>query len=367
MQQFDMVHAPGLAAVGVHSTLSALPRRSATSCGSPAWTDLIGRIASADTLSLILQLPLCPQTCSHCCHGPRLHGTRSLQERLLEALGLELALAARAGAVRGDVMDVQFRGGAANAAGAAGLGPLVQAVRGQLHVPAGAPWSLAADPRLCSVEELAALHGLGFDTLQLGVVDLDPVVQASAGRLLSVALLDDVIRQAWRARWRQVQLDLTCGLPFQQPEGWRRTLQAVLRLGPTRIRCVAAHRNPERHAAQRALHRDAWPSPSGVAELREIAGSVLTAAGYRQASPHLWVLEDDPLLRDAADQAPASGAGATLAPGHHLELGPGARSVVCGTQARNEVDPLRYLEGLPRPAVQDDSRLLPPRPAAALH
>lgn len=310
------------------------------------WSQALGQIRPHDTLALAVRLPMCPQTCAHCSNTPRLHGTRAAQQGLLQALSREVALAAEAGAARGEVVDLRFTGGSVNVVGSAVLQPLVQALRTQLRVTRSATWSLTADPRACTPDELSTLRALGFDTLVLGVGDLDGAVQAGIGRLVSPTLLDDVVRQAWRLRWRQVQIDLVCGLPGQHPQGWLHTLRAVLALGPTRIRCRPARRSAAAHPAQQVLAPDAWPAPETLPVLSAATVRLLGEAGYQPLDDGVWVLEDDPWLRDVAGLARLPG-GATgtsgLAPVHRLAFGPAGCSRVAGWQVLNESDPVAYI------------------------
>jgi coproporphyrinogen III oxidase-like Fe-S oxidoreductase len=305
------------------------------------WRQALGQIRLDDTIGLAVRLPVCPQTCWHCSNTPRLQGTHGEQSALLQAVAHEAALAAAAGAAQGEVVHLHFTGGSANIVGAASLQPLVQALRTQLRITRSAGWSLVADPRACTPDELAALRAMGFDELTLGVVDLDGMVQAGIGRLVSLPLLDDVVRQAWRLRWRQVQIDLVCGLPGQHPLGWVRTLQAVLALGPTRIRCRTARRDAAAHPAQRVLARDAWPEAETLPVLCATTERLLGEAGYQSVAGGLWVLEDDPCLRESVGTAAAA-----CAPRHRLALGPGGCSRVAGRDVLNEADPAAYVAHL---------------------
>lgn len=354
--------APGGLAAGAAGTGGMAAGAGGTDPGARRWHQALGRIHSDAPLSLALRLPVCAQTCWHCSGSPRLQGAADAPQHLLRALGQDLEWSAEAGAARAAVVDVQFAGGGVNMLGAAQLAPLVHAVRQRLAVTASAPWSVTADPRWGTPAEMAALRGLGFETLVLSVADLDPAVQAATGRLVSTALLDDVVQTAWRQRWRQVQFNLVCGLPAQQPDGWQRTLEQVLALGPTRIRCMPARRDARAYPAQQALLPGAWPPAASLPALWQVAVQTLSDADYVPLGHGLWVLEDDPWLR-AAERGwlTAGAAGPVVGPlAHRLSLGPGGRSEIGGERAHNVVDPATYIErcarglpgAVPPPALQ---------------
>ncbi len=177
-------------------------------------------------------------------------------------------------------------------------------------------FSIELDPREADMLTLRHLQALGFNRLNLGVQELDPRVQQAINRIQPRALTEALVDEADRLGFRELTLSLMLGLPFQTPQGLADTLEQVIGMAPARIRLYRYHHRPERHLAQRAIHRDWLPDAATRRRLlTEARARRLHAAGYVHIGLGLYARRDDRLA-----QAQASG---TLG---HGPLGPAART-----------------------------------------
>lgn len=291
-----------------------------------------------DTLGLELHLPFCARHCLYCGHDIEAGTPDAGMRGYAVALQQEMALVAGHLGHACDVVQVHFGGGTPNHLPVELLAELVGAVRRRFRVLPETEWSIECDPRRASAAQMDALRALGFTQLRLGLADLDPEVQAAAGRVQSAALMRDVMAMARGARLRSVQLDLVCGLPRQDGVRWRSTLQGVLALGADRIRCLHYRHEPRRFWNQCAIGRDQLPGADEVQAMWAQAAEVFTAAGYRWIGGDLFVLDDDPLAAAAtAGELHCSALGHGSLPVHHLlAFGAGRTSDVADTLARSE-------------------------------
>lgn len=291
-----------------------------------------------DTLGLEVYLPFCARHCLYCGHDIETGTHDAAQLGYAAAVQQEMDLVAGHLGHACDVVQVHFGGGTPNHLPREVLADLVDTVRRRFHVLPETEWSIECDPGRASEAQMQALRGMGFTQLRLGLADLDPQVQAAAGRVQSAALLHDAMAMARGARLRSVQLDLVCGLPLQNAARWRATLHGVLALGPDRILCLPYRHQPQRFWNQCAISRDLLPGADEVQAMWALAVETFTAAGYRWIGGDLFVLEDDPLAQAAASgELHCSALGHGSLPVHHLlAFGAGRTSDVADTLATSE-------------------------------
>jgi oxygen-independent coproporphyrinogen-3 oxidase len=291
-----------------------------------------------DTVGIEVHLPFCLRHCLYCGHEVEAGSDEGTMGRYAQALRHEMALVAGHLGHACDVVQVHFGGGTPNHLPDDTLADLVLALRQRFRTLAETEWSIDCDPRRATDAQMQMLRRLGFTHLRLGLPDLDPEVQAAAGRVQSLALMHDVMAMARRARLPSVQLDLVCGLPLQDLARWRRTLHQVLALGPDRVQCLHYLHQPSRFWNQCAIGREQLPDIAEQQAMWALAADTLTQAGYRWIGGDLYVLDDDPLARAAdAGQLHASALGYGALPVHHLlAFGAGRTSDVADTLARSE-------------------------------
>lgn len=309
----------------------------------PTWMAALDQVASrpAQGLAIGIHLPLCAQRCAYCAHDVVATGDGSAVDRYLDALEIELELAASILGTRRELLRMHVGGGTPNLLDDAQLGRLVERVERHFRWPADAESSIDCDPRRSSRAQLALLRALGFRHLRFGMADLDPGVQAGSGRLQSRALVADAVLAAQQAGFDSVALDLVCGLPGQDTARLAATLDALLRIGPDRVRCLRYVHDPARYPGQRAVPCDAVSLAAEVDAAFAFAARALQAAGYLPVGDGWFVLDGDPWLEARATgtlrrwlHGYASGPAADT-----LGFGPGRISAAGAVLARNE--PLR--------------------------
>ncbi|MCB1707044.1 MAG: radical SAM protein, partial [Halioglobus sp.] len=120
--------------------------------------------------------------------------------------------------------------------------------------------SIEVDPRVTTKEHLAALTEVGFRRISMGVQDFDPKVQEAIHRVQSLELTRDLIETARELGFESVNLDLVYGLPFQNRDGFARTLEQVDSLRPDRIACYSYAHVPWLKKHQRVMPEEAMPT-----------------------------------------------------------------------------------------------------------
>lgn len=268
----------------------------------PTWMAAMDQLASspAQGLALVIHLPLCAQRCAYCAHDVIATGDGRTIDRYLDALEIELELAASLLEGRREMLRLHVGGGTPNLLDDAQLGRLAEAIEHHFRWPADAESSIDCDPRRSSRAQLELLRALGFRHLRFGMADLDPGVQSASGRLHSRALVADAVLGAQQSGFDTVALDLVCGLPGQGTARLAATVDALLRIGPDRIRCLRYVHEPARHPGQRAVPCDPDTLAADVDAAFAFAARALQAAGYHALGDGWFVLDDDPWLEGRA-------------------------------------------------------------------
>lgn len=265
--------------------------------------DALARAATraGDALALSFKLPFCAAHCL-CCDRPiRAAQPPEVIDEYVSLLIDELrAVAAIVGSGR-DVLQLHLGGGTVNELFESQLVRLVMAVQGPWRLPGDAETSVECDPRRASLGLLELLHGLGFDHLRFGVLDLDADVQRAIGRHQSPALIDDACDTARSAGFETIDLELIAGLPRQTPARWYATLERVVALAPERISLGRYRHRPWLAPSQLAIEPRDLPGAATVKALLHHASHVLRDAGYRWIGADKFVLESDLLSRAADD------------------------------------------------------------------
>lgn len=250
-------------------------------------------------LSLYVHLPFCESPCFYCgCTRfiTRDHGNAS---RYLDRLEREIVL--QGALFDADRMAVQLHlgGGTPNFLSPDELERLFRALRTTFRLDSGEArdFSIELDPRHVAPGDLAALAGLGFNRVSLGVQDFDPAVQQAINRIQPRAQTEDAVAAAREAGMRSVNLDLIYGLPRQNPDSFAATLEGVIAIRPERVALYAYAHLPERFKAQRRIVAGELPEPAVKLELLGNAIHALTGAGYRYIGMDHFALPTDPLAR----------------------------------------------------------------------
>ena len=137
----------------------------------------------------------------------------------------------------------------------------------------------AGRPDTLDSEKLRVLHDHGATRISINPQTMDDRVLAIMGRSHKGEDILRAYQEALAAGHQDINMDLIAGLPGDSPEGFRRTLEAVLRLSPTSI---TVHTLALKKAA--ALYyekRAVLPDGPQVEEMLTYGNAALRAAGYR--------------------------------------------------------------------------------------
>ncbi len=278
----------------------------------PAWSDTFDEADQRTALrelgaisdrpvSLYVHLPYCVKRCAYCGCNAAVPTDKSDSDHYLDSLERELDIVA--GIVgRRSVVQMHWGGGTPNYGKEHQIRRTVQLIRDRFDFEPGAEVSLEADPRLGTVEQAHLLRELGFNRISMGVQDFDRKVQVAIGRVQPEKLTVRFYEACRDAGFESVNLDIVYGLPHQNLETFKSTLDRVIELGPDRLACFGYAHVPWARENQRSIDASALPGGENRFALYQLAVESMTEAGYTWIGLDHFARPDDELAVALAER-----------------------------------------------------------------
>lgn len=157
--------------------------------------------------------------------------------------------------------------------------------------------SIEVDPRRTTFEQLQILKTLGFNRVSLGVQDFNEKVQKLINRFQPFEITKKITEDARKLGYESVNFDLIYGLPKQDLEMMKITLEQTIKLRPDRIAFYSFALVPWIKPAQRLFSDDDLPKAEKKRELYEFARQKFIEAGYLEVGMDHFALKTDRLLK----------------------------------------------------------------------
>ena len=143
--------------------------------------------------------------------------------------------------------------------------------------------TVEANPGTVSYEKLKYLRELGVNRLSMGVQSLDNDTLKFLGRIHNAGEAINAFYEARNAGFENINLDLIFGMPFDDRDSFRKTLEKVVELSPEHISCYSLIVE-EGTVLQKLIDRGdvAYPSDEVDREDYYFCKERLKKAGYRQ-------------------------------------------------------------------------------------
>ncbi|MCT7660381.1 radical SAM family heme chaperone HemW [Mycobacterium deserti] len=231
---------------------------------------------------IYIHVPFCATRCGYCdfnTYTPaELSGANP--DGWLEALRVELALAAARLDSPPSVDTVFVGGGTPSLLGAAGLTAVLDAVRTHFTLAADAEVTTESNPESTSPDMFAGLRAAGFTRVSLGMQSAAPHVLAALDRVHSPGRALAAAREARAAGFDHVNLDLIYGTPGETDDDLLRSVDVVLEAGVDHVSGYALVVEDGTALARRVRRGEiAMPDNDVLAQRYELLDTRLRAAG----------------------------------------------------------------------------------------
>ncbi len=246
--------------------------------------------------AVYVHLPFCQSRCLSCDHITTVTHDSAVIDRYLDSLEQELALVTERIGEGTTLSQLYIGGGTPNYLNDPQLLRLADLLEQSFKIDDSTDTTMEINPQRSSASQLQMLRGLGFRSIKLEVRDVDPAVQKALGKSNSLAVLEDVFRNARDAGFDTVAMDLLYGLPSQSLQSIKHTLKGIVELEPDRLNCYAYARQPEMFRHQRAIDSPSLPSLADRLIMFNSIVDAMDEGGYTWVGLDSFARQDDALV-----------------------------------------------------------------------
>ena len=231
-------------------------------------------------LGIYVHIPFCRSKCQYCDFYSLPDGSERMMDDYLRAICTHIR---EAGPLAPDyrVDPIYFGGGTPPLFGAEGLATIMNTIRKSFDVDGGAEITFEANPDSVNPRLLRRLRAEGFNRVSLGIQSDNDAILRDIGRPHSYRQAVSAVQQIRKAGFKNLSVDLMYGLPEQDLEGWKKTVENVLKLEPEHISCygLKLEENTPLYARQDQCN---LPDDDIQADMYLAAVEILREKGYRQ-------------------------------------------------------------------------------------
>ena len=231
-------------------------------------------------ISLYVGIPFCPTRCAYCSFVSKTIGKNTdLMEPYLEALFKELRRTGELMATSGrTVRTIYIGGGTPTTLTAAQMQQLLQCIRESFDLSRCIEFTVEGGrPDTLDQEKLNVIAQCGVDRMSINPQSMvDSVLEASR-RPHTAADVEESYRQAVNAGFDAINMDLIAGLPGDDFDGFKHSLDTVISLSPANI---TVHTLAIKKGADLYEQRDGLSPDAEVSRMVDYAEDTLRNAGY---------------------------------------------------------------------------------------
>ncbi|MBQ3192668.1 MAG: coproporphyrinogen dehydrogenase HemZ [Oscillospiraceae bacterium] len=232
-------------------------------------------------ISLYVGIPFCPTRCTYCSFVSRTIGKKTeLLEPYLQALRREIEATGRLLAQSGKtVRTVYIGGGTPTTLSTPQMIQLLDTIRDSFDLSRCIEFTVEGGrPDTLDAEKLRAIREHGADRMSINPQTMEDAVLRACGRPHKAEDVIRAYREAEDAGFKAINMDLIAGLPKDDFDGFRRSLDTVAGLNPANI---TVHTLALKKGADLFEKREGLSSPEEVARMVEYANKTLRSLDYR--------------------------------------------------------------------------------------
>ena len=259
--------------------VSADRRQLALDCSES--TVKAAELLQPEDVSLYVGIPFCPTRCSYCSFVSRTIGKKTeLLDPYLAALEAEMQLTGKLLANSGKtVRTIYIGGGTPTTLSTPQMERLLDSIRDSFDLSRCLEFTVEGGrPDTLDAEKLQAIARHGADRMSINPQTMEDSVLRACGRPHTA---QDVLRayeDAMSAGFKAVNMDLIAGLPTDDFDGFRRSLDTVAALNPANI---TVHTLALKKGADLFEKREGLSSAEAVTQMVNYANSTLRDLSYK--------------------------------------------------------------------------------------
>jgi len=238
--------------------------------------------------SLYLHIPFCERKCIYCDFysiAPQdVSGSNdALIGRFLSCLKEEIALRAQEDRFRVSYETIYVGGGTPSLLSPSIIGELLSLLAGSFTIERDAEITLETNPGTVDLTKLRAFRSAGVNRLSVGVQSFHDDELRFLSRIHTSREATECLRDAFRAGFENVSLDLIFALPSQTKERWESNLRQAVELDPKHLSCYSLIVEPNTPLSRMVeSHQVSLLDVEEDADLYEQTMEYLAACGFEQ-------------------------------------------------------------------------------------
>ncbi|MCX7998866.1 MAG: oxygen-independent coproporphyrinogen III oxidase [Leptospiraceae bacterium] len=265
------------------------------------WLDSVGKSLSSPNskISIYIHIPFCETLCSFCGCNTSITKNHSVEEPYISHLLKEFHsyLQAVPEIRKRQVEEIHLGGGSPTYLSESNLDYLLDNIFKELNISPNASLSVEVDPRRTRKTQLEVMRKYGFNRISLGVQDFDEEVQRIVNRFQPFEKTKATTEDARELGYKSVNFDLIYGLPKQNMDTMKKTIEKTILLYPDRIAFYSYAHVPWIKAAQRLFTEADLPSGETKRTLYEYARKEFEKVGYNEIGMDHFAHEKDGLWK----------------------------------------------------------------------
>ena len=234
-----------------------------------------------DDLSVYVGIPFCPTRCSYCSFVSRTVGKKTdLLDKYLAALEREIQVTARLMKESGKhLLTLYIGGGTPSILSAPQMIHLLDTLRESFDFSRCIEFTVEGGrPDTLDLEKLRAIREHGADRMSINPQTMEDSVLRACGRPHTGADVIRAYRQAEEAGFTAINMDLIAGLPTDNFDGFRRSLDAVAALNPANI---TVHTLALKKGADLFEKREGLSTAEEVSRMVDYSNAALRSLSYK--------------------------------------------------------------------------------------
>jgi oxygen-independent coproporphyrinogen-3 oxidase len=250
-----------------------------------------------EKLSLYVHLPFCRSACYFCGCNVVFTSKGSKLSRYVEYLKKEIDILAKHINTNREVVQFHFGGGTPTYYSAIELDEIVNYIKERFpNWSSEAEISVEIDPRFFNEEQMKVFKKHNFNRISFGVQDFDKRVQEAVHRVQSFELTKNAVELARKYGINSINIDLIYGLPYQNLESFKKTLDRVKELDPDRLAVFNYAHVPWLKKTMRKFDETTLPPPSEKLKIFKYTMDFFTDNGYKMIGMDHFAKPDDELF-----------------------------------------------------------------------
>lgn len=253
-------------------------------------------------LSLYFHLPFCRSACYFCGCNVIYTAKEESKDRYLTYLFKELDILKQYLNTNRKVVQIHFGGGTPTFFSAKQLNDLILKIKNTFsNFDKNAEISCEIDPRFLNEEQADVLINNGFNRISFGVQDFNEEVQKAIHRVQPFELTKNAVDMVRKKGIKSVNMDLIYGLPYQNLDTFKQTLEKALLINPDRLAIFNYAHVPWIKKNMRKLDETTLPTPDVKLQILEFCEKFLGENSYKMIGMDHFAKEDDELFKALKD------------------------------------------------------------------